>query len=121
KAKWLGSPATQHERRDALVAAADTYVKRADLLIGAGMPADHMVIAELLERGIQAHRSIPNQKERAAELLKRLLSIQPGALDQMKTIQLAQVDVTDIVDRAISRVRGKELPEALLRIASIVQ
>jgi len=121
KAKWLGSPASQGERRLAQVAAADTHVKKADLLIRSGMQADHMTIADLLERSIQAHRQIPNQKERVAELHKRLLSIQLGALDQLKTMELARVNVTDIVERAISRVRGKDLPLALLGIASIVQ
>ena len=109
------------ERRAALIAAAETHVKRIDLLAGAGMPTNHMATADLLERAIHAHRSIPGQKERVAELLKRLLSIQPDAVAQMPTIQLAEIDVSETTQRAISRVRGKSFFEALVGTAMLVR
>jgi hypothetical protein len=80
-----------------------------------------MIIADLLERAIQAHRSIPGQKERVTELLQRLLAIQPEAAAQMPRIELASIDISEMSQRAISNVRGKSFFEALVGIAMIVR
>ena len=119
--KWLQFGDDETGSRNAQIAAAETYVKKADLLEKAGSPPNYMVINDVLERGIQAHRLIPGQRTRVNELRHRLLASQPKALDEMKRVRVGELDATNIVQQVVARVRGKSFPEALIGMASLAR
>jgi hypothetical protein len=118
KAKWIDSKLPEH--RTALIAAAETYVKLADKLEG-GAPPNYLVIEAQIERAIQAHRAISGQKSRVDELHQRLLSIQRAAAGQMPRVEVATIDISQSIERALSHVRGRSFFEALVAIAMLVR
>ena len=114
--KRFGSPASQGERRLAQVAAADTYVRKADLLIGSGRRRITWRSGDLLERSFR-HIVIFQIRKSA------WLNCTSGCCLFNPAHSISPDDGVGSGQRnghrraAISRVRGKDLPLALLGTA----
>ena len=85
-----------------------------------------MVSASHFESAIQTYRQIPRKHrssrkvdERMAELRAKLSDAGERALDEMGTITSEGVDISDMVERARSAVRGKEPLDALGKFAAL--
>jgi len=119
QAEWLRLAGDAAGERAARVSAAETYVKKAGLFEG-GKPPNYLLISDCLERAIQAHRQIGGQKERVDELHARLVVAQQKSVAELKRVQLGQFDATELVQKTVAVVSGKPFPEALFRVALLV-
>jgi hypothetical protein len=116
QAEWLRLAGDAKGERAARIAAAETYVKKAQLFEG-GKPPNQLLISDCLERAIQAHRQIGGQKERVDELHGRLVVAQQKSVAELKRVEVGKFDATELVQKTIASVTGKPLPEALLSVA----
>jgi hypothetical protein len=85
-----------------------------------------MVAASFYENAIQTYRNIPRSErnthsvdERIAELHKHLSDAGAKSLDEMGRITSPTIDISEIVETAISAVKGKPTLDALAAFANI--
>ncbi|MGH9847347.1 MAG: DUF4209 domain-containing protein, partial [Blastocatellia bacterium] len=88
----------------------------------------HMVVAHFLERAIQKYRSIQKTEraihkvdERIAELHAQMKTAGEKSLGEMKAIESPSIDITILIEKARSMVRGKSAVEALAAFVSIAR
>jgi len=119
EAKWLALAGDEAAQKDAIIAAAEEYVHKADLL-EAGKPPSYMLVADSLTRAIEAYRRISNYpRDRVEALHKRLLKVQRLSTSQMGRIASGQIDIRPIAMQAMTAIKGKGLYEALLALAQL--
>ena len=93
----------QMEAAESLVSESKNAAEvRGDLLAAAGILAD----------AVEAMRQVKGGRPRADELHVELLALQDKALDQMGEVN-AEVDCTDLVNRALASIEGKSRRDAL--------
>ena len=119
QAEWLRLAGDGAGERAARIAAAETYVKKA-ALFEKGNPPNHLLISDCLERAIQAHRQTGGQKDRVDELHARLVAAQRNSVAELKRIEVGRFDATQIAQKTIAEVTGKPLPDALFRVALLI-
>jgi hypothetical protein len=119
KAKWHFMAKDESAARDARILEAETYVKHAQELEGAEHPNYHF-IATQIQSAIAAFRQVGNADERIRELHQKLLIIQQKAASQLASYS-SSTDITQLVATAIAHVKGLNLQESLLRLATITQ
>ncbi len=104
---------------------AEGWVKEAMASQSSEQPSN-MVAASFYENAIQTYRNIPRSErnthrvdERIAELHKNLSDAGAKSLDEMGRITSPTIDVSKIVEMAISAVKGKPTLDALAAFANI--
>lgn len=104
---------------------AECWVKEAVARTSSEQPSN-MVAASFYENAIQTYRNIPRSErnthrvdERIAELHKHLSDAGAKSLDEMGRITSPTIDISEIVETAISAVKGKPTLDALAAFANI--
>lgn len=106
-------------RAAALRSAAESLVKEAESAVqqpGRGATAAATILAQAMD----AMRQAPGGKSRADELHLRLLQLQEDALAELKPISTG-FDGTELVERAMTAVRGKSFREAVVAICGMAR
>lgn len=115
KAQWHSIEKDDTNKRAALIQAAETYVKDAEAAIKRAKPS-YMIAAGHLQHVIEAYRRIGGEKERIEELHSTLLKYQKKSIDEVKAVS-TEINLTNEVKKAIERVKGKKLHEAIFEMA----
>jgi hypothetical protein len=104
---------------------AECWVKEAVARSSSEQPSN-MVVASFYEKAIQTYRNIPRSErpshrvdERIAVLLRHLSDAGAKCLDEMGRITSSTIDISEIVETAVSAVKGKPTLEALGAFANI--
>jgi len=111
KARWHVLAKDADNERTARIQAAETYVKDAEAAINRGTPS-YAVAADHLLRAIESYRRISGVSERVKELHHTMLEYQKISINELKPIS-TEIDLTEAVNNAIARVKGKTLYDAL--------
>ena len=101
---------------DALRDFATTFETEAQLRETEG---NHLVAAHFLTQAIQAHRRVPNNKDHVEALRPRLQRLERASVAQFKMIAGEPVNTAEFARTAREHVSGKELRDAILRLAYI--
>jgi hypothetical protein len=118
KAQWQDREKNLDAKRNALLNAAETYVKEAESALTRQSPS-YMVASAHLEKAIEAQRRIGN-KPRAEELHQLLLKYQAESVKELKPLSTnmeASDKVRAAIDEAVSAVKGKSFHDALFELA----
>jgi len=122
KAVWHRMERDHSKELDASMLAAETYVKEAQAAL-TSTPPSYMVASHFLQHAVEAFRSIRGTKEetvdakaRAEEVHKLLLQYQEETRNEMITSS-HEMDISELVEEARNRVRGKDFQEALFALA----
>ena len=107
------------------VAEAEGWIKEADVRLSSESPS-HLAAASFYEKAIQTYRTIPQKErsahhvaERLAELHSRLSQSGEAALNEMRAVNSASLDIGEIVEKAREAVSGKTSFEALKSFCSL--
>jgi hypothetical protein len=126
KAVWHRIEKDRSKEFDASMLSAETYVKEAESALERS-PAGYTTASYFLQSAVVAFRNIrgaksetADAKARAEEVHRLLLQYQEETRDEMITIS-HDMDISDSVEDARSRVRGKKLQEALFTLALLVR
>lgn len=115
KARWHAMDGDEKNARQSQIRAAETLVKLAeDALKRPQTP--YSVAASFIQQAIEAFRKIKHTEERRRELQKKLLGYQKKSVADLKSAS-HEIDVGQVVEEAISRVRGKTLHDSLFALA----
>jgi hypothetical protein len=121
KAVWHRMENEYHKELEASMSAAETYVKEAQSAL-TRTPPSYTVASSFLQQAVEAFRRIRGTKEqtvdakaRAEEVHKLLLQYQEQICQEMISYS-EKVDLSDLVERIINQVRGKDFPEALFAL-----
>lgn len=114
KVKWheVGS----NERQAAQRCAAETYVKESKTALKRPLP--YTFASVYLKKAIEELRKAGGAQKRVENLRKTLLGYQQNSLAEMITIS-TKIDISQSVEQAIEKMRGKQLYEALFTLALI--
>jgi hypothetical protein len=108
-------------RASALRRSAEALVKEAESAAATPTPGRGALAgAAILAQAIKAMRQAPGGKERAEELLDRLLSLQAKSLTEMKSVSTGG-DASELVERALSAVRDKSFVDAVLSLCQMTR
>lgn len=119
-ADWHKTAKNRQSRQIALLSSAETYVKEATQALS--LPGNPFMLASShLAHAVEALHRIPDTQERVNELHKVLLDYQKKSLDEMAVISTDPIDITEIVEQAVSRVKGKLLYDALFALALLAK
>lgn len=118
KAQWYSIEKDETNKRAALIQAAETYVKDAEAAIKREKPS-HMIASAHLQHAIEAYRRIGGEKERLEELHRILLEYQEKSTNELEIVS-TEINLTNEVKKAIERVKGKKLHEAIFELALII-
>ena len=109
-ARWYRAAGNTDCEKVALTQAAETYVKEAESASSAFAALFHM------QRAIEAYRRVGGHGVRIEELHQWLLRIQEKTIAKMEAMP-SKVDISDQIEKTIAEVKGKPLPESLIRLA----
>ncbi len=118
KAQWHSIEKDETNKRAALIQAAETYVKDAGAAINREKPS-YMIAAGHLQHAIEAYRRIGGEKDRIVELHRTLLEYQEKSTNELKAVS-TEINLTNGVKKAIARVKGKKLHDAIFELALII-
>jgi hypothetical protein len=121
KARWHALEKNAEGQRSARIAIAETYVKASEDALRGANP-NHFVAWSHLRSAIDVLRTIPQTRERVAELHKLLLEYQRVSPTEMKSVFIPLGEVagmTELSERAREAVKSKSLWEALFALASM--
>ncbi len=116
RARWSQMEGDEDGRRQALVKAAETYVKESEEALNR-TPPSYLVASSHLTRAIEGLRRAGGQRERVEELRHVLLGYQRQRRNEMVSFS-GTLDLTEFVERAENRVKGKPFVEALVALAT---
>lgn len=114
-ARWHGRAGKETEKRDAMLRAAETWVREAESAVSGDKPS-YLTAAALLEKAIAAFRRIGGAQARVEQVHRLLLQYQAMARSEMQRIS-SSVDVSGIARSAVALVKGKSFREALFELA----
>ena len=124
-AKWFKYSGEDEKFIDMTVAEAETRVKEATARVSTDHPS-HLIAASILEGAIQVYRSIPrvhrgrhNVDQRINNIQLRLNEYGKRSLDEMATVSLPAIDLSESIEQARDAVSGKPPGEALRAFASL--
>ncbi|OBQ13617.1 MAG: hypothetical protein AN482_04135 [Anabaena sp. LE011-02] len=126
KAEWHRIEKNVEKAYIARMLAAETYIKEAEDSL-TKHPLPYLKASHDLQKAFEAFEKLKSQsteEERAAintkleEIHKRLLEYQQKSSNELITIS-SEFNISEEVELARSKVRGKEFPEALLSLASL--
>lgn len=116
-ARWHARDGNAQAQRLALLAAAETHVKNADEAARQSEPS-YFAASIFLEEAIADLRKVGQTQRRVTELLGRLRDYRQRAMSEMRPIGY-EIDVTEEVAWARSKIAGKSLEESLVTLALI--
>lgn len=119
QAKWLKRANDSEGETKALVKAAETYVKEAELSASAEKPS-HLVASSHLQSAIEAYRRIGGHNDRVEELHSILLSYQKKSLDEMGVVKTDGIDLSEAVKDSINKVKGRPFYDAIFDFVLMV-
>lgn len=109
-AAYLHDKVEQYEEvKNCRVKAAECYVKMAEHSSSA------MVGANFLQKSIEAYRRIGGHQSRTDELYDQLLIVQEKMASELHRVS-TDIDVTELLENAISSIKGKPFIEAIQNI-----
>lgn len=124
KAQWHSVEKNEEQQCNALMSAAETYVKEAEDTLQE-TPPKYFVASHFMQKAYEAFKRIPCKKEdkikiaakaRAEEVHKILLEYQEESTEEF--IPLSQeINISNQVEEAKSQVRGKEFNDAIFALA----
>jgi hypothetical protein len=121
KSVWHRMEKDYSKEFDASMSAAETYVKEAQAALTKN-PASYIAASRSLQHAVEAFRSIRGTKEqtvdakaRSEEVHKLLLQYQEKTLHEMISYS-EQVDISELVEKARSHVRGKIFQDSLFAL-----
>lgn len=117
KARWHYMDKQEDKARSARILEAETYVSQAEDALNAEQPV-YLIASTHLQSAMEAYRQVGNVSDRINGLHQKLLTIQQQATSQLVS-HSSKTDITDMVMSAIEQVKGKELQESLIRLATI--
>ncbi len=119
KARWHALEKNTEGQRSARLAIAETYVKASEDALQGANP-NHFVAWSHLRSAIDILRTIPQTRERVADLHKLVLEYQRVSRSEMKSVFIPLGEVagmTELSERAREAVKGKSLRDALFALA----
>jgi len=119
KVRWLKVANDSEGETKALVKAAETYVREAELSAIAEKPS-HLVASSHVQSAIEAYRRIGGHKDRVEELHDILISYQKKSLDEMGLIKSDGIDLSEAVKDSIKRVKGRPFYDAIFDFVLMV-
>jgi len=126
KAVWHRIEKDKSKEFEASMLSAETYVKEAESALERS-PASYVAASHFLQFAVVAFRSIrgtrtetADAKSRSEEVHRLLLQYQEEPLNEMITSS-HEMDISDLVEDARSRVRGKNFQQALFTLALFVR
>lgn len=124
EANWHHLAKDSSREIDALMLAAETYVKEAEWFLNQAKPS-YIHVSGALQRAVQAFRNIQGTKEQTAtarqrgeEVHKKLLEYQPRILNEMGDMSQS-VDISELAYMSRKAVSGKGLPAALFALVTL--
>lgn len=124
-ARWFSLAGDDVKAAEMTASLAEGWVKEAIARTSSAQPS-FMVAASFYENAIQIYRTIPRSEraahradERMVELRISLTEAGERSLGEMKTISAPAMDISQLVEKAQSAVRGKSVPEALDAFANL--
>lgn len=116
KAKWHKYDNDTEKERASLKQAAETYVKET---AGAG---SYLIARHHQQKAIEAYKRIGGEKKLVEKLHKDLLQYQEKSTEEMETAYLhSELDLGDLVESSINKVKGMPLREALFVFSLMVR
>ena len=123
--KWFQQSGNVGKAGEMTACLAEGWVKEAVARISSERPS-HMVAASFYENAIQAYRTIPRSEramyradERMTELHKHLNEAGTKSLGEMGVTTSPSIDISELVERAVSAMKGKSAMDALVAFANI--
>ena len=108
-----------------IVKKAECFSEEADIRISIDNPS-YIAATEFYKDAILVYRTIPKDKRdsynvdnKISEIHKKINEYGKKILDEMVTIDVGNIDITEYVKRSEDRVKGKEYLDALLIFANI--
>ncbi|MGD1910477.1 MAG: DUF4209 domain-containing protein [Rivularia sp. (in: cyanobacteria)] len=124
KAQWHSIEENEEQGCNALMAAAETYVKEAEDALKR-TPPSYSVASHFMQKAYEAFKRIPAKKEdkikivakaRAEEVHKMLLDYQEESTKEFISLS-HEIDISNQVEQAKAQVRGKEFNDAIFALA----
>ena len=123
KARWCDREKDADAKRDALTKAAETYVKEAESAITRRGPG-YLAAATHLEKAIEAHRRVSNNKTRVEELHRELLRYQADSVKELKSLSTTMNvsdEVREAIETTVAAIKGKSFHDALFELALLLK
>lgn len=114
KARWHRLENDLNGEKEALINAAETYVKEA------ATANSNLIAASHQQHAIEAYRRIGSNKEKIEELHKTLIKYQEKSLNEMGTFSVEGKDLSDVIEESINKVKGKALYDAIFELVLMV-
>ena len=123
--KWYKSSNNDEKAYKAIIKTAESYVKEAEKR-SLSPKGSHVLAVGLLEDAIQTYRSVPKSErkknlidEKIKEIYLKLSESGNYALGEFTTITTEPVDISDMVNQVIQKVKGKKLIDAVTIFANL--
>jgi hypothetical protein len=123
KARWHEKEKNADSKREALVKAAECYVKEAEFSLTKQNPS-YLAAVIHLRKAIEAHRRIGGTKARVEELHKVLLEYEAESVKELKPISTslnASAKVREEIEKSVATVKGKDFQDALFELALMLR
>jgi hypothetical protein len=124
-ASWFHKASDKAKAAEMTVQVAEGWVKEAIARMSSEQPS-YMVATGFFEKAIHKYRSIPKTErtvhkvdERIAEIRVEMSAAGEKSLGEMGAITSSSIDITELIERARSTVRGKSAFDALAAFANI--
>ena len=114
-ARWNKANCDEERGRQALIMAAETYVKEAEDVLQ-HRPQPYSGASYFIQHAIEAYRQIEGTETRRGELHKLLIGYQEKSVEEMRPYAYWS-DISHLVDEAANLVKGKMFHEALVSLA----
>lgn len=113
-AKWHQSEGNAEEEREALINAAETYVKEADSV------NSKMLESSFLQQAINSYRKVGGFQAKTEELHSRLLKSQEGIVNEMGSFS-HEFDNSLLVEHTLKNVENKSLRDAIFAFCILLR
>ena len=115
---WSRMAENAEAERRARIRIAASYECQAELCSD---EEEFLVAAQWMKRAHHVYRSIPDMRERTAEVYRNLRELQRRGIGEMERISTGPVDISEGVRQARERVSGLTFCEALLVLATVAR
>jgi hypothetical protein len=118
-ANWNKLNSDLVNERYALIQAAETYVKEAEVATSKDSPS-YLIAVSHLQKAIECYRRIGKSKTRIDELHQKLIVYEKRSIGEMRSFS-TELDIEKLVVDSINRVKGKSLQNAILEFAKMMR
>lgn len=124
--QWFTRIGDLQRAADVTVKIALSFEAEADHRIALDPRTGHLVAQSFLADAIQTFRKVPkdqrpsrNVEEQLHRLSRRLTEVGEKAVNSIPTIRSGTTDITEVIERSVRAVRGKEPLQALVELARL--